>query len=111
MTQPDDPNEINEWVDCDVPVDVVIESAAGIEKRCPIKDEVDVGSIAIHYFNATRLPELHEVNRLLDHYDESPTTHEEYTAMMRGLLKADKVVTRWRTADLFVTVTATDSIE
>lgn len=109
MTKPDpnlnDPNEINVWLDTLTPVDFKIEGR--VLKRCPVTDEEDVGMIEIYYTDATRLPELHEVARLLEHYDEAAITHENYTAMMCRLFDANKVVTTWSTAGLGVTCTAT----
>lgn len=104
MSEPD-PNEINEWLDCATPVDFKIEGR--VVKRCPVEDEEDVGTIEVYYTGATRLPELHEVARFLEHYDEAAISHEYYTAMMCRLFAADKVVTKWITAGLWVTVTST----
>lgn len=105
MTDESDPNEINEWLDCEIPVDFTIEGR--VIKRCPVKDEEDAGSIEIFYLTATRLPELHELARLLEFYDEGASSHEDYTALMCKITRADRVTTKWRTAGLWVTCTVT----
>jgi hypothetical protein len=73
-----------------------------VVKRCPYKDETDVGEIAIVI--GDEAPELHGLAADIDKLTVAPVSHEDFTWQVSRLLPGAHVTTRWRTGPWAVTV-------
>lgn len=72
-------------------------------KRCPYKDEVDIGSLAIAMHGDA--PELHELGEQIDKLCEVPISHENFTRAVLALVpSATEVRTTWHTGPWTVEV-------
>lgn len=74
-----------------------------VVKRCPHKDEVDRGGLAIRFDGDA--PELHALARCVERLSAEPISHEDYTRGVVALLPpGSHVATVWQTAGWTVTV-------
>lgn len=79
-----------------------------VEKRCPYRDEPDVGTITLHFDVFTDAPELHDLAEQLTTWADIALSHEDFTAMVRKhwwSAGCRSVTTTWQTAGLTVEVT------
>lgn len=76
-----------------------------VVKRCPHKDETDIGTLTIGFDGPA--PELHELAELIDGICASPITHEAFTAAVAELAGPTATVSSdWRTGPWSVEVAA-----
>ena len=73
-----------------------------VVKRCPYKDETDVGELAIVIDG--NAPELHELARQVDALAARPVSHEDFTSAVAALVPGAQVTTRWNTGPWSVEV-------
>lgn len=67
-----------------------------VVKRCPYKDEYDVGELVIRFDGPA--PEIHDLVARIGKLTAYPITHEEFTSQVAALVLGAHVVTRWQTA-------------
>lgn len=73
-----------------------------VVKRCPYKDEDDVGELVITIPGDA--PELHELGEQIRKLMAVAGTHEAFTRRVAALVPGAEVVTRWHTGPWAVEV-------
>jgi hypothetical protein len=72
-------------------------------KRCPYKDETDIGEIEINFDGPA--PELHELDNKINALCANAISHEDFTAGIAALVPDAIVKTTWQTGSWSVEVT------
>jgi NADPH-dependent 7-cyano-7-deazaguanine reductase QueF len=88
--------------------DVLVILTADVRKLCPIKDEVDDGTVTITYRTNGQAFELHELAAHLATFTNTRVSHETFTAELAGFLGAS-VRSEWVTAGMRVRVESVPS--
>jgi len=74
------------------------------EKRCPYRDEADVGEVEITFdVPEGDAPEFHTLAKQLASFADLALSHEAYTRRVLTLTGALTVKSRWTTAGMAVT--------
>lgn len=84
--------------------DVKVRITADVAKLCPVKDEIDTGTVTLTYQTEGSALELHGLRAYLDRYATVRLSHEEFTRRVADDTGAE-VESAWTTADMKVTCT------
>jgi hypothetical protein len=78
---------------------------APVEKRCPYKDERDVGTVTLTFdVSEGDAPELHDLAAYLKGFEGEALSHEDFTRNVARDLPVIEARSTWTTAGLSVEV-------
>lgn len=82
-----------------------MEVTMAVTKRCPYRDERDVGTVTLDLAVpvANDCMELYALAGAVEKVGEEPLSHEEYTRRLSKFAGVVSVTTRWRTGPWEVT--------
>lgn len=94
-----------------------VTATRAVQKQCPYKDEVDVGTLTIVWETDDDVPELHELAHMIDSVADAPSddnpgyspamTHEQWTLAVRTLVPdAISVTSEWQTGPWGIRINA-----
>lgn len=90
------------WVTIEVP-DCLVVVTAPVTKMCPVKNEVDEGTVTISYQTHGKAIELHDLAAYLATFSDRHISHEEFVHLVARETGAE-VSSIWATAGMSVEV-------